>query len=229
MDRYLELEAESNLNYTDFANKYIQEEELKEYTLMKLGFFPTTQISYTAEQLGQIQEVFLELESKEKVRSRLTNNQVSLLRNYFSKKLVDLKKSKIRFLLDRPELARIVVDSGEIKAKLELFMIQTNDTANTGNMTKVKMAQDTRMKDINSTSKFDFNSKLINESIGSITKELIDSSTGDKIIYIDKAALLNSSNTKALLIPNTRMIAKPISSANSANISSEVIIKFRSL
>ena len=131
--------------------------------------------------------------------------------------------------VERPELARLIIDSGEIRTKLELYCLNESKPITE---LKSKPTITSTTKKINAPvgneviSKEDF--KVSDISFGDLkAREIIDTETNQKTILIDKSSIMNAGSLNVL--PTTRMVANPISSSKTTNIYSEVVIKFRSL
>ena len=235
IDKYLELEKALNTSNTEFAKKYLSPAEINENIVDEVGFELKTNMTLTDEQIGTLSNILSKIKSKEIVKSKLTKIQYDLIQNYLLENLINQKKSKIQMFVERPELARLFVDSGEIKAKLNLFCLneEIKPVANLVNKetsnTKIKK-ETTLISDRVSfeVKKLDF-SKL--EILGKIStlkaKEIIDKETGLKTILIDKESIKNKEVD--FNIPTTRIVANPINSGSSSTISSEITIKFRSI
>lgn len=235
IDKYLGLEKALNTSNTEFEKKYLSPEEIKEHIQTEVGFDLKPNMALTDEQIGTLSFILSEIESKEVMKSRLNKIQYDEIYKHLVNVLINTKKSKLQMFVERPELARLFVDSGEIKAKLNLFCLneEVKQTANpvikTTSNTKIKK-ETTLISDSVSfeVKKLDFSKLEILGKIPTINaKEVIDKETGLKTILIDKESIKNKEVD--FNIPTTRIVANPINSSSSSSISSEVIIKFRSI
>jgi hypothetical protein len=231
IEKYLELEKALNTSTAAFQSRYLTTEEINEHLLAEIGFELKPNMLLTEAQTAVLAAILSSIESKEIVKSKLTRAQYDAIYNHLIELLVAQKKAKIQMFVERPELARLFVDSGEIKAKLDLFCLNEEVKA------PVKEAANPKLKKANIplADKTAFEVKALDFSkmpiAGARTqvaaKEILDNTTGLKTILIDKESIKN----KALNfnIPSTRIVANPINSSSTSSISSEVIIKFRSL
>jgi hypothetical protein len=150
------------------------------------------------------------------------------LKEYCLNKQIESKKSKLRTLLNHPELARISIESGEIKAKLELFCLKEDKTAPV--LTEVKAIKKTELiEPIEQNvlrSNFDVKDIQIGKSVDLRVRELFDKQTQLKTLLIDKNSMSNISSNS---IPAVRLVANPISTSTTTNLFSEISIKFRGI
>jgi hypothetical protein len=228
IEKYLGLEKALNTSILEFKQKYLSDQEVKDFILEELGFELKANIILKVEQLTALNNIFTEIGTSEAVKTRLSITQYNLIHSFLLEKLVNEKKSKIRMFVERPELARLFVDSGEIKAKLNLFVLNENTTGTNPMVKKLSAAQTFNEKTSFEISKLDFSSlQNVDKYSNLVANEILDKETGEKIILIDKASLINKEIN--FNIPTSRIIAKPINTASSTTISSEVTIKFRSI
>lgn len=235
IDKYLGLEKALNTSNTEFADKYLSVEEINEHVIYEVGFELKNNTILTSEQIVILSNILAKIESNEIVKSKLTKVQFELIYNYLLEILINDKKSKIQMFVERPELARLFVDSGEIKAKLNLSFLneEIKPIANSVNdkITNAKLKKVT--KPINDkisfeVKKLDFSKiQILGKSTNLVAREIIDIETGLKTILIDKESI--KSKELNFNIPTTRIIASPINSTSPVTISSEVTIKFRSI
>ena len=236
-DKYLGLEKALSIAADDFRNKYLSEDEVNEYFIGVLGFRPEINMLLSDSQISAINSLLVKNDVKEIVKNKLTAQQYQLVTGYLLESLVSERKMKIRMFVERPELARIFVDSGEIKAKLNLSFLNEDVKASA----HTRQTDSRRVMDIESKSqasvvtegksfqireidfgKINLPGKFSNISI----KEILDKETGVKTILINKDSL--KEREADFNIPTTRIIANPVTGTSSA-ISSEVTIKFRTI
>jgi hypothetical protein len=235
IDKYLGLEKALNTSIAEFKIKYLSDEELNTFIIDELGFEIKANLILKNEQVLVLNAILLQQESNEITKNKLSAIQYNLIYNFLLEKLVTEKKSKIRMFVERPELARLFVDSGEIKAKLNMFFLNEN-IAETKSPISKKLSADVSIKEQLATNeKLNFEVKKIDfsktQSLGIYSdvkvQEILDKETGTKIILIDKESLKNKEID--FNIPTSRIIAQPINSSSTTSISSEVTIKFRSI
>jgi len=230
IDKYLELEEALNTTSTQvFRNKYVSDQELEDFTINTYGFVPKTKMAYNGNELILLKSIVPETEQKQSfLKNQLTEYGLAWLVQYTVEKLMEFKKAKLRIFVERPELARLMVDSGEIKAKLELFCLNETKVDTLSNPVKAKIAEPTKTgAATQSIAKTSFSIKDIKMTNGLNVKELVDPVTNLKTILIDKSTLRNT--TSMATIPSARLIANPVNTTQTSNLYSEVTIKFRSI
>lgn len=235
IDKYLELERALNTSNSEFSKRYLSPEEINEHIIYELGFELNTNLILTDEQIGILSDILDRIESKEVVISKLSKIQYDIIYNHLLELLINIKKSKIQMFVERPELARLFVESGEIKAKLNLFCL--NEDINQVANPETKSTSNTKLKKepipISDKALFEVKSldfskiQILGKPTSVKAKEVIDKETGLKTILIDKESIKNTELD--FNIPTTRIVANPINSSSSSTISSEVTIKFRSI
>lgn len=241
--KYLELEEALNTTSdTVFIQKYITQSEIDEQLLGEYGFLPDSKTVLSTDSIKLLKELFRERQDFEKilVKNILTEHGVSKLKEPILQKLLTFKRTQLKMLVSRPELARLHVDSGEIKAKLELFCLNETETPaavtqppiSTKTAAKLPNAKDAILdaKVQPTISKTDFVIKNLSLSKALPIKatEIIDKETSLKTILIDKSSLTNK--LSSLNIPTSRLVANPVNASKStSNLYSEVTIKFKSV
>lgn len=235
IEKYLGLEKALNTSDVSFASKYLSASEINEFIISELGFELKPNMVLDAQQTAVIAGMLAPTGTKELIKSKLSKVQYDAVYNALVSKLVEDKKAKIRMFVERPELARLMVDSGEIRAKLDLFCLnETSASSVTGPAKMTKIAKPAKEvapvvgKTAFEVKALDFSSLQLS-GISSAIKatEILDKESGLKTILIDKSSLL--SKDVNLNIPTARIVANPINSSSSSSISSEVTIKFRSI
>lgn len=235
IDKYLGLEKALNTANIEFAKKYLSPEEINEHILDEVGFELKANMILTDEQIVSLSYILSEIESKEVIKSKLNKIQYDEIYNHLLEVLINTKKSKLQMFVERPELARLFVDSGEIKAKLNLFCLNEEIQPISKPVSKATTNPKLKKETIPINEKISFEVKKLDFSkiqiLGKTTtvmaKEVIDKETGLKTILIDKESIKNKEIN--FNIPTTRIVANPINSSSSSTISSEVTIKFRSI
>lgn len=231
LEKYLELERALSISIQEFKTLYLNEEEIENYINQKLGFGLLRKMQISAKQADVLNNILKDLDETQNAKNKLSNTEYELIYDYFLKLLVEEKRVKIRMIVQRPELARLIVEGGEIKSKLDLTVFNQ------------EIIEEEKVEKIN-TSKNSFENPKIN-SLEKEGKEKLNSSfislkdknrpgitmveetiNGNQFIFIDKEIM---NTNQSIEIPTTRIIATPVSSNNSTAISSEVIIKFRNL
>lgn len=235
IDKYLGLEKALNTSNLDFSKRYLSPEEINEHIIDEVGFELKTYMILTDEQTETLSTILSKIESKEVIKSKLSKIQFDLIYNHLVGILINTKKSKLQMFVERPELARLFVDSGEIKAKLNLFCLNeeikpiANPVNKATSNTKLKKETLPISEKVSfEVKKLDFSKiQILGKTSTVKAKEIIDKETGLKTIFIDKESIKNKQID--FNIPTTRIVANPINSSSSSTISSEVTIKFRSI
>lgn len=227
LDKYSELQNVLNMSNTVFRKSHISDAEFINFQIETLGFLPKRNSILTQENIAFLKAI---LGNEDFIKSTrkdyLTDFGFNLLEDYCVNKFVDSKKSKLRTLLNHPELARLIVDSGEIKAKLELFCLNES-------IQQVSNPQLTASKEANplpniQKTNFDITELKFDKFSNVRVREIFDKQTSLKTLLIDRTSFPKS-NYEINTIPTTRLIANPITSSGSTNIFSEVTIKFKLL
>lgn len=229
LDKYLELDSALNMPTNLYRKKFISNEEFVDFQNSFLGFIPTKYFLLSASNFNLVSSL-MESNDLEKAikKNLLTEFGANILNDLCLLKLVDAKKSKLRTILNHPELTRLIVDSGEIKAKLELFCL--NETTELKPVSDKIPAKSRVIKDepVISKTNFDIKEIKLDKKCDIRVKEIFDKQTQLKTLIIDRSTISKANNT-INTIPTTRIIANPISSSKTTNIFSEVTIKFKSI
>jgi hypothetical protein len=226
LDKYTELEIALNTPNGMFQKNYLSEEDIKEYQLSIFGIELKANIPVT-ETISSTLNDIISTENIHKATqgNALTEYGLSALTEFSLSKLIELKKSKIRTLVNHSELARIMVDSGEIKVKLEMFCLNESNAVASSNTPSPKGLSRVSASTIKK-SKFDIREIKFDNVHDIKVKELLDNKTQQKTLLIDKSSLMQSTSIKNS-IPTLRLIANPLPSSTTTNVFSEVTIKFR--
>ena len=238
IEKISEIKQMLELSNNEFRAKFILDSEFIIFQENLLGFKPELGLKLTEVQILNLNELLNEDElniiSKE---SKLTNLGLEVLIKYCEEKIVQLKKSKIILFLNQSEMSRISIDSGEIRTKLDLSFLNENiynniqEDSTIKTKSKLNLEADENIKSKNTSfeiKELDFSRMKSSSNFSNLkAKEVIDKESGLKTILIDKESLINKEVN--FNIPTTRIIANPINASISSNISSEVIIKFKTI
>lgn len=241
--KYLELEEALNTTSdTVFIQKYITEVEIEEQLLQTYGFIPMVKTQLSNDNLILIKELHGEMQDFENMVSKntLSSFGVDKLKEFVTNKILNFKRTQLKMLVSRPELARLHVDSGEIKAKLELFCLNETEVSANEAIDLPKPAEKvstpkkgtpipatTKISEL-SKSNFTVKNLSLGKTIPIQATEVIDKETSLKTILIDKSSLKD--RLTPLSIPTSRLVANPVNSTKStSNLYSEVTIKFKSI
>lgn len=193
-----------------FFERYCSLEEVNFLMESTLGFKPDSKRVLTTIDLEILNEIFSNEDQSFIENNLLNSGGITFLFEYFKLKVIDSKREKLIHLINKPELSVLMVDSGEIKSKLELFCYNESVKPIDGS-TKSKLKID------------EINLAVPNQKM---VKEIVDKETGLKTIIIDKSKI---GDKISLELPSTRLIANPIKSTTSTNLYSEVTIKFKTI
>ena len=151
--------------------------------------------------------------------NKLTGLGSDLINGFISDLLVRERKSILNALLNKSGVSNLVVDSGEISAKLELKNLFSGENAYPVSPSLQKIEQDVLTKE--------------KVKLPTIAKEvdvinIKDALTGHSTVLIDKKTAndIGSSNYQ---IPNVRLSAQPAKLNSSSNLYSEIKINFKTV
>lgn len=231
IEKYLEIENILKLPNKRFFELYLNKELLEEKTLNVFGAPIVNQMNLSVETISIMEDLFDDI-SKFVKSGKLTVDGFNAIHNEMLNQLVTEKRSVFQNIMNNTELARLVVDSGEIRAKLELSNLSQNLAAE-GQTTTLKSSntkkQTTRFSDkqeVKPASSVITGKSILSNNIK--VTEINNAETSDKIWIVDKSSFTDKSNV-AFSIPNVRIIAKPATTSSNSNLLSEVIIKFKTV
>lgn len=232
LEKYLELEKALKLSPTRFQQLFIAQEEFSEKETEIFG--TSLAVNMTVSQpLLEIIAALVEDYSGIVFNKKLTKTGYDTLQLMVTETLVAEKKDNLRLLLNKSELAQLMVESGEIKAKLELNVLsKTQDDTSSLSATRsltasspVTAQPDTLAEDPQQVGRSKFSSKIIDVK-GVKVRELKDNETNQRILVIDQSEVFNNA-AKFTVLPDTRIIATPLSTTTSSNLFSEITIRFK--
>lgn len=214
--RFMELQDAIDLPDEQFLQQYVEDDTILNREILIAGAPLARQMIIPAERQAYILEMTEEFEEESVIyKNRLTNYGFESLREVIRTSLAAEKKSSLSALLARMEQARLVVDSGEISAKLELSSLYQNtaDTASASDTVAVKKLAAGSVAELSLAS--------------SGIKELVDKATLDKTVLLD-ADMLDKTLTAKADSP-VRISAKPLPASTSGSMYSEVTIRFKTV
>lgn len=229
LEKYLELERALKLNSEQFRAQFIADEDVDERETEMFGTSLVAGMS-VSQSLLEIIAALIEDYFGIVYNKKLTSKGYTTLRQMVVDALVAEKKDNLRLLLNKSEMAQIMVESGEIKAKLELSVLsKTQDSSSTSNVTGVKSAANLTEDDPIETSgelkKGKFSSKIID--VGGVKfRELKDAETNQRVLFIDKSEVAGRVE-KISTLPDTRIVATPLQTTTTSNLFSEITIRFK--
>jgi len=233
LEKISELESSLNLPNERFREMYLSEDMLLEKELDIFGAKLINQMELSSDVMDIIEGLFDDTSSIV-IAGKLTNEGLNKLQAYVLESLVAERKNALRGLINKTEMTRLMVDSGEIRAKLELTNLSQNLAAQGGNTdskslrkSKESVTDKTPAKEPNKASIDELSSAYVSLK-GIKMREIIDPETNRKTLIVDKESISNKLNID-FSMPSVRIVAKPASVSSSSNLFSEVIIKFKTI
>ena len=236
LGRYAEMDAMVSLPDVEFLLRYVDPQLIIDRELIIAGAPIARQMDVPVARQALILQLTEEYEEQSVIfKNRLTNYGFDALRAVIDAMVVREQKSQISALLARMEQARLVVDSGEITAKLELtsvFQTQTTDTATTdataktavkSTLTKTPLTADALLTATPDKGTLALSTASLYDGI----KTLEDPVTKETTLLFDKEVLDKAVNTGA--DAPVRITAKPIASSATSSVFSEVTIRFKTI
>ncbi len=226
--RYTELQAAIDLPDEQFLLQFIDPQLVLTRETLIAGSPIARQMIVPPERQAFILELTEEFEEESVIfKNRLTNYGFEALRAVMDEQLVSEQKASLQALLNRMEQARLVVDSGEINAKLELsslYQTTTDATAETtaGSDGKTAVSGVKRLASSGTVT----NSTVFN-SLTSGVKELVDAETREKTLFLDGVTL--DKTLAATADSPVRISVKPLPSSTSSSVYSQVTIRFKTV
>lgn len=130
LSRYAELEAMADLPDDEFRLRYVDPQAILNREIAYAGAPIARQMEVPDSRQDLILELTEEYEAQSVIfKNRLTNYGFEALREVIDGQIVQEQKSQLRALLARMEQARLVVDSGEITARLTLNSVFQSPTS----------------------------------------------------------------------------------------------------
>lgn len=227
LEKYAELESKLNLPHDIYINTFVGMEQVQAKMLEFFGFKIEKKMIVDDE----LNKFILEnIESTENLvfNKKLTNAGFNSIMFYIENLIVESEKSIINTLINKSNVSSLVVDSGEVSAKLELSNLysQENSSDEKKNLSKANLKLLKRTIDKDTVLKKEYLLPTGNRKINVVNYE--DAKTGKTTILIDKKEVsnINSSNFQ---IPDVRLSVKPTKLTGSSNLYSEIKINFKTI
>jgi len=227
LEKYVELQSRLDLPHNVFVDNFIGSEQVEAKKLEFFGFKIDKQMVVDENFESFLKDNF---DSQENLvfNKKLTTAGFDSITFYIENILVESQKNIINTLINKSSAASLVVDSGEITAKLELSNLYSEETTNT----EKKEISNTNLKSFKKTIdkrtllKKEFLLPTANRKINVVNYK--DAKTGKTTILIDKKEVenINSSNFQ---IPDVRLSVKPTKLTESSNLYSEIKINFKTV
>ncbi|WP_435525477.1 hypothetical protein [Chryseobacterium indoltheticum] len=209
LEKYAELESKLNLPNNAFIEKYITNDEIETKKYEYFGEKIEKQMALNENLITFLNETF---ESNQNLifNKKLTNAGYDAISEFISNILVEERKSIINTLVNKSNVSNIVIDSGEITAKLELTSLFTQDNSSDSIKTtensallksKIMIPVDKTKEVIKQVSLPTFQRKVD-------VVDFKDPKSGKTTILIDKKTVQNI-NDSNFQIPNVRLSVQP--------------------
>lgn len=234
IEKFVELEKSLGLSNERFKELHLNDDMLLEKELDIFGSKLDRKVGLTADVIGIIEGIFEDTSGIIR-QEKLTVKGLAALKTYVLESLVAEYKSQLNEVLNKVEAARLFVESGEIRAKLELTNLSREasdqgDTQTQNAAVKKKVNQASRSGDVvqNGGTTQPSVSYLSSTSVsikGVKYEEIVDPETNKKTIIIDKGSVSGKSRV-SFSMPSVRVTVRPASASSSSTLFSEVIIKF---
>jgi hypothetical protein len=213
--RFAELQEAIDLEDDAFLQRYVDPQVILNREVLIAGAPIARQMLIARERQAYILEITEDYEDESIIyKNRLTNYGFDALRDVIDGTIVAEKKASLQALLARMEQARLVIDSGEINAKLELsslYQSTPTDGAEAGAAVKKRLIAPT--------------AELSLAAAG--IKELVNAETLEKTVLMDAEMLEQSLAVNA--DSPVRISAKPLPASTSSSVYSEVTIRFKTV
>lgn len=226
LERYAELESKLNLPNEIFVENFVSDKEIEAKKYEYFGFEIKKQMLVDDSFRNFLFDNF---ESNKNLifNNKLTNAGFDVITEFIANLLVDEQKAILNTLINKSKISNVVVDSGEITAKLELTNLYTGlDTASSASIPLPKVLP----------ASIDINKKKLLKNGLSLPSykdkidviEFVDEKTDQTTVLIDKGTVdnINDSNFE---IPNVRLSVRPVKLTESSNLYSEIKINFKTV
>lgn len=225
-EKYSELERILNFSNNKFIEEFVSSNQIDERMLDYFGFNLKSQMTVTSDlQIFLIEKT--EITNGLFVNDKLTNIGYEAIRDFVSELLVEEKKAVISNLINNSSSVNLIVESGQINAKIELSNLYSyNETESIKGSEVTKSSFNKSLKpegkDINEKEIFQQAKKPMKVS------EIIDNKTNKTTLIIDKSEIIQASKS-SLSIPSLRLVALPVKMNSSSNLYAEVTLNFKLL
>lgn len=231
-----------------FRERCVSDEELAEQEQRWFGMMLAERTPLTPALEEQIRALVPEDQLKAALARPLSKAAIETIRQALTARVVDEHKGRLRARLDVQRSTRLIVDSGEIRAKLELSNLHQSEAlaaprimTRPGEPSEVRPAptsepvqpseprQPARPSEVLSTPgdvTLTPATLLDVARLEAPLREIIDPTTKQKILIVDRQALMNQASSSSAM-PSVRIVATPARQTSSASLLSEVTIRFK--
>ncbi|WP_258097171.1 hypothetical protein [Marinoscillum pacificum] len=220
-NKYLELERALDIPHSKFAALHVSEDEILEKELEIFNVELTPQVQFTQELDLIISEILGQYDDQPLIWNAdqtLSVEGSAFLKAHLLETIVIEKKDFIKESLMRTDSPRLMIESGEIKTKLELSNLFENQESSNGDP----------IQPITTLSSSNQNEHPSPNQPGLPIHEIYDPETNDKILVIDKSRL-PLPTSESLQVPALRIISKPVTNTSNASLTSEITIRFKTV
>lgn len=196
LERYAELQSRIDLPNANYRQVYNIDSRIQQRLLQILGF--TLTIGMPVDQILNdfLVDNFDDISLFVDATNQLTNTGYDAVNNLIVDLIINEEKTMLNTLINQSDVSRLVVDAGEITAKLELsslFMDDTPPPPDGGDGTVATLeSTDTKTTDIDSLS----DPSLIDQNTETIDPNKLESTT------TTDNTTLNTGNIDQLLLPS---------------------------
>jgi hypothetical protein len=227
IQRIAELEQQLSLDTLEFAQRFLSAEDIAAETVALYG----SNLQERMKPTPQMERVLVELLGSADVKTALFRGTLSragfeALKQYVLESLVEVAKERLRLVLQQVSAMRIVVDSGEVKAKLELSCWQNTESLALP-MPKVLDPKDVKMQGSIGAQATRLTSLKELKMAGQSLATWVDQD-GSKSVVVESATggVLAK---PAIPLPGVRLMATPAKGSSQAHLMSEVTLKFKTV
>jgi|CXWL01.1.fsa_nt_gi hypothetical protein len=228
------------LSPPEFQAKFLEPQDLQAAEISLFGEALTERMRLTGRIEEQIRRIVPEAELADaSARGTLSASGFQLLRRLALENAVAESKARMRAEVNQLGSTRLVVDSGEVKVKLELSNLYqseaTQPPADSGTPTSGTRERPNPAKPPDIPSPPDpvreaREARLAFRDIqkeGLIVREVTDSVSSQKTVLLDRAGLQALAAGRS--VPDLRLVATPARQNSSSNVLSEVTIRFKTV
>lgn len=221
LEKHSELEKALSLSTEKFIESYVSDEEIKEKEHEVFGGELQRGMPLNEEQVTIVEEYIPDYkELKILEGNKITGENMDLLRTIAPDMIVEERKDKLQNMLRTYEGARLVIDSGEIRAKLELSNLTestSGGSANTRSATTSSRVAAPTEKQVTPTKEQFVQQSAVNQAPSLPVKNVPDPDSNQNIVIVDKKSVIGGKDYQAV-IPNLRMVAAPVKATSTSSL-----------
>jgi hypothetical protein len=240
LEKYSEFEKALSISNEKFKELYLSDADIKSKEIEIFGVALAEKMIISDVLIAVITGTVKDFDQAKAISNNtLTKFGFDISQQAVLSAIVEEKKGNLRHLINNSEMVRLMVDSGEITAKMELSNLYQN-TANESTSTisndplkipstpphpplpeKKATASTPGLTPLATGSKiFDLKGIKVSEVLDPVSKQ--------KTLLIDKSSIKNNV-VVSNLIPKFRLVATPAQITSNSNLYSQVVIKFKTV